>query len=231
LIFFLESEEKRIALWRDGLLFQLVRDFINLCKPFWMNVERRKFFWITLFANVSQLKWIILKEPFEDRKYLGTHFKYKIKINLGKINEFFFLEILSFLWENCFTFRNENFGMWHFECLSPRDYVDTKPWLAYEQNPYSTDWVRSGSFHRETSLHYDISLLSLGYKPTWISDFLTIRQHLDAPISGLCNLTTTSMTRQCRHKHELVALSLAWLSPNIMPQPNRPDSIVASLTR
>jgi hypothetical protein len=25
-----------------------------------------------------------------------------------------------------------------FECLSPRDYVDTKSWLAYEKNPYST---------------------------------------------------------------------------------------------
>jgi hypothetical protein len=23
------------------------------------------------------------KEPFEDQKYLGTHFKYKIKITLG----------------------------------------------------------------------------------------------------------------------------------------------------
>ena len=78
-----ESEEKGIALWRDGLWFQLGRDFINLCKPFWMNAERRKFFWITLFGNVSQLKWFILKEPFEDRKYLGTHFKYKIKITLG----------------------------------------------------------------------------------------------------------------------------------------------------
>jgi hypothetical protein len=78
-----ESEEKGIALWWDELWFQLGRDFINLCKHFWMNVERRKFFWITLFENVSQLKWIILKEPFEDRKYLGTHFKYKIKITLG----------------------------------------------------------------------------------------------------------------------------------------------------
>jgi hypothetical protein len=78
-----ESEEKEIAIWRDGLWFQLGRNFINLCKPFWMNVERRKFFWITLFGNVSQLKWFILKEPFEDRKYLGTHFKYKIKITLG----------------------------------------------------------------------------------------------------------------------------------------------------
>ena len=74
---------KGIPLWRDGPWFQLGRDFINLCKPFWMNVERRKFFWITLFGNVSQLKWIILKEPFEDQKYLGTHFKYKIKITLG----------------------------------------------------------------------------------------------------------------------------------------------------
>jgi hypothetical protein len=78
-----ESEEKGIALWRDRLWFQLGRNFINLCKPFWMNVETRKFFWITLFGNVLQLKWIILKEPFEDRKYLGTPFKYKIKITLG----------------------------------------------------------------------------------------------------------------------------------------------------
>ena len=72
-----ESEEKIIALWRDGLWFQLGRNFINLCKPFWMNAERRKLFWITLFGNVSQLKWFILKEPFEDRKYLGTHFNTK----------------------------------------------------------------------------------------------------------------------------------------------------------
>jgi hypothetical protein len=74
---------KGIPLWWDGLWFQLGRDFINICKPFSMNVERRKFFWITLFGNVSQLKWIILKEPFADQKYLGTHFKYKIKITLG----------------------------------------------------------------------------------------------------------------------------------------------------
>jgi hypothetical protein len=26
-----------------------------------------------LFGNVSQLKRFILKEPFEDQKYLGTH--------------------------------------------------------------------------------------------------------------------------------------------------------------
>jgi hypothetical protein len=25
-----------------------------------------------------------------------------------------------------------------FECLSPRDFVDTKSWLAYKRNPYST---------------------------------------------------------------------------------------------
>jgi hypothetical protein len=29
-----ESEEKGIALWRDGLWFQLGRNFINLCKLF-----------------------------------------------------------------------------------------------------------------------------------------------------------------------------------------------------
>jgi hypothetical protein len=36
-----------------------------------------------LFGNVSQLKWFILKEPFEDRKYLATHLNKNKKINLG----------------------------------------------------------------------------------------------------------------------------------------------------
>jgi hypothetical protein len=31
----------------------------------------------------------------------------------------------------------------NFKCLSPWDYVDIKSWLSYEQNPYSTRWVRS----------------------------------------------------------------------------------------
>jgi hypothetical protein len=31
----------------------------------------------------------------------------------------------------------------NFECPSPRDYIDTKSWLAYEQNTYSTHWVWS----------------------------------------------------------------------------------------
>jgi hypothetical protein len=43
-----------------------------------------------------------------------------------------------------------------FECSTPRDYVDTKSWLTYVQNPYSTHLVRSGSCHRETTLGYDI---------------------------------------------------------------------------
>jgi hypothetical protein len=46
----------------------------------------------------------------------------------------------------------------YFECPSLRDYLDTKSWQAYEQNPYSTHWVRWGSYHRETSLDYDILL-------------------------------------------------------------------------
>jgi hypothetical protein len=33
-------------------------------------------------CNSSYTRFI-LKEPFEDQKYLGTHFKYKIKITLG----------------------------------------------------------------------------------------------------------------------------------------------------
>jgi hypothetical protein len=40
-----ESEGKGIALWRDGLWFQLGRDFINLGKPFfeWMLREENSF--------------------------------------------------------------------------------------------------------------------------------------------------------------------------------------------
>jgi hypothetical protein len=57
----------------------------------------------------------------------------------------------------------------NFECPNPGDNVAIKFWLAYEQNTYSTHWVRSGSYHREISLSYDICLLSLGYMPTWIS--------------------------------------------------------------
>jgi hypothetical protein len=54
--------------------FQKNSFILTKSEPFWMNVERREFFWITLSGNVSQLKWIILKEPFEDWKYLGCHY-------------------------------------------------------------------------------------------------------------------------------------------------------------
>jgi hypothetical protein len=133
-------------------------------------------------------------------------------------------------------------------------------WLAYEKNPYSTHWVRLGSCHRETSLGYDIFLLSLGYKPTWISDFFTMRQHFDAPISGLCNLTTASTTlsysviasmtrhlhhaatklpRQHRHQHDSAALLPTWLSSILHRGQVNPaasslawlGSIVASMTQ
>jgi hypothetical protein len=43
-----------------------------------------------------------------------------------------------------------------FECPILRDYINIKSWLAYEQNPYSMHWVRSGSCHRETPLGFDI---------------------------------------------------------------------------
>jgi hypothetical protein len=53
-----------------------------------------------------------------------------------------------------------------FKCPSPRDYVNIKSGLAYEENPYLTHRVRPGSCHWETSLGYDISLLSPSYNLT-----------------------------------------------------------------
>jgi hypothetical protein len=99
------------------------------------------------------------------------------------------------------------------KCQSPRDYVDTKSCLAYEQNPYLTHWVRLGSCHRETPLGYEIFLLSLSYKLTRISDFFTMRQHLDALISGVVQPyhNQYNIDLQCHRQHDSVALSLAWL--------------------
>jgi hypothetical protein len=109
------------------------------------------------------------------------------------------------------------------KCSSPRDYVDTKSWLAYEQNPYSIHWVRLDFCHKETSLGYDISLLSLGYKPTRICDFFTMRQHLDALISGV--------VQPYHSQHDSVTLSPVWLGIYIAPRPSRLDSFVTSMTR
>jgi hypothetical protein len=53
---------------------------------------------------------LFLKESFGDRKYLGMYLNTNKKSIQFKINEFF-LDILSFLREKWFTFRNENFGM------------------------------------------------------------------------------------------------------------------------
>jgi hypothetical protein len=120
-----------------------------------------------------------------------------------------------------------------FECPSPRDYVDTKSCLAYEQNPYSTLWVRSGSCHRETSLGYDIYLLSLGYKPTWISDFFMMWQLLDAPILGAAQPyhSQYNLELQCHHQHDSTALLPAWLGIYIAPWPSHLGSAVTSMTQ
>jgi hypothetical protein len=61
-------------------------------------------------CNASYTRFI-LKGSFGDRKYLGTHLNTNKKSIQFKINEFF-LDILSFLREKWFTFRNEYFGMW-----------------------------------------------------------------------------------------------------------------------
>jgi hypothetical protein len=118
---------------------------------------------------------------------------------------------------------------------SPRDYVDTKSWLAYERNPYSTQWIRSSSCHREMSLGYDIWLaipqLQANTNIRLLHDATTPRC---SDLRGCATLSCSvivSMTRQHYHQHDSTstsrhgqvtsaALLLAWLS-----------SIVASMTR
>jgi hypothetical protein len=64
------------------------------------------------------------------------------------------------------------------------------------------------------SLGYDISLLPLGYKLTQIFDFFTMRQHLDASISGV------AQPYHSQYNPWVAAPSWAWLS-----------SIIASMTQ
>jgi hypothetical protein len=134
----------------------------------------------------------------------------------------------------------------NFECLSPRDYVETKSWPAYEQNPYSTHWVRSGSCHRETSLGYDI-LPAITQLQANMNIWLlhTVTTHRCSELGGYATLPqpvqswvavpslawlgniVTSMTRhlhhfavkppwQCHRQHDSVALSPTWLDIYIM---------------
>jgi hypothetical protein len=92
-----------------------------------------------------------------------------------------------------------------FKCPSPRNYAETKSWLAYEQNPYSTHWVRSIFCHRETSLGYDIlHVITRLYANMNISYdwYANLTSSLDGNTSmlwarGLCNFTTCSTTLSC----------------------------------
>jgi hypothetical protein len=61
------------------------------------------------------------------------------------------------------------------------------------------------------SLGYDISLLSLSYKLTRISDFFTMRQHLDVPILGAAQPYHNhyNLELQCHRQHDSIVLSLA----------------------
>jgi hypothetical protein len=147
-----------------------------------------------------------------------------------------------------------------FECPNRRYYVDTKSWLAYEQNPYSTYWVRSSSCHREISLGYDI-LTAI----TWLQanmniwllhnattprcsklESCTTLPHLvqpwvAVPLPAWLNNIITNMTRylhcvvaksprQHRCQHDSIALSPAWLDICITPWPSRLGSAFASMT-
>jgi hypothetical protein len=96
-----------------------------------------------------------------------------------------------------------------FKCLSPRDYVDTKSWLAYEQNPCSTHWVRIGSCHRETSLSYDI-LSAI----TWLwADTNIINDYHVNPTSPRRDNTSMLRDRGCTTLPQPVQSWVAVMSP------------------
>jgi hypothetical protein len=92
-----------------------------------------------------------------------------------------------------------------FECLSLRDYADTKSYLAYEQTPYLTHWVRSSFYHRKTSLGYDIlpvstrlranTNISGDWHPNLTSSLYSNTSMLRA--RGLHNFTIGSTTLTC----------------------------------
>jgi hypothetical protein len=76
-------------------------------------------------------------------------------------------------------------------------------------------------------------LLSPGYKPTQISDFFTMRQHIDALSSGDAQLyhSQYNLKLQRHHQHDSVALSLVWLCIYIVRWPSRLDSTITIITR
>jgi hypothetical protein len=130
----------------------------------------------------------------------------------------------------------------NFEFLSQRDYIDTKSWLAYDQNSYSTHCVRSRSCHREMSLGYDILLAITRLYIRWHEyqwwltcqlDFFTLWQHLDAPSSPrhLSSPRQYNLELQQHHQNDSAALSPVWLDIYIMLQLSYLGSIVAIMTQ
>jgi hypothetical protein len=127
-----------------------------------------------------------------------------------------------------------------FKCLNPRDYLDTKSWLAFEQNPYLTHWVRSGSCCEETSLCYDSlpAITRLRANMNIIGDW-----HVN-PTSSHCDNTPMLWHRgaahpyhnqynlelQCRCQHDSAVPSLEWLIIYIAPRSSRLDSAAAALS-
>jgi hypothetical protein len=76
-------------------------------------------------------------------------------------------------------------------------------------------------------------LLSLDYETTWISDFFTMRQHLDALSSGVArpyhNQYNLELQRHCRY--DSAVLSPVRLDLYITPRSSHLDSAVARMTR
>jgi hypothetical protein len=112
-----------------------------------------------------------------------------------------------------------------FECLSPRDYVDTKSWLAYEQNPYSTHWVRTGSCHGDTSLVYDI-----------LPPITQLRANMNIRLLQATTAPRCSELGSCATLPQLVqpwvlVSSWAWLSSIVASMTQRQHHIVAKSLR
>jgi hypothetical protein len=144
---------------------------------------------------------------------------------------------------------------------SPKDYVDTKSSLASEENPCSSQWVRSYSCHRETSLGYDIlptitwlqantniwllydaatpqcsELRGCATLPQWVQPWVV------ASRPGWLGSIVTSMTQhlhcatakspQQRYgQHDMAPLSPSWLDTYTASRPSHLGSTVARITQ
>jgi hypothetical protein len=107
-----------------------------------------------------------------------------------------------------------------FECLSPRDYVDTKFRLAYEQNHYSTHWVRSGSCYREFWLRSCCNRLS--YLPCNLAP-LDIKGGVEAPLEKNYQHNINCHEQYKKTRRMTIILREVWTCLKILASPVLPS--------